>query len=333
MLAGRPVVYTTFLAYDEVAHHSGIERPDTLRCCAASTARSRRIAAAAEHAPRPYRLVVLSDHGQSQGATFLHRYGVTLEDARPRRRRRRPTTVAAHEPPGRGARLPRRRRSPRRRGATARRGPCAARRAPPRGRRGAPRARRGPAEPEGEEPPEIVVMASGCLGLDLVPARAGARHARGARGALPRRRPRRCATHPGHRLPARALRGARRGRARRAGSRYLDEDRVEGEDPLAPFGPNAARARPAHRRLPALPGHRRQQHLLGRARRGRRVRGARRLARRDGRRRRRTRSCCTPTTSSCPRRSSSAPRPCTASSARWLVQLGHPEYGEEPPAP
>src|ERR687895_1724400 len=30
MLAGRPVVYTTFLAYDEVAHHSGIERADTL---------------------------------------------------------------------------------------------------------------------------------------------------------------------------------------------------------------------------------------------------------------------------------------------------------------
>ena len=30
VLAGRPVVYTTFLAYDEVAHHSGIERADAL---------------------------------------------------------------------------------------------------------------------------------------------------------------------------------------------------------------------------------------------------------------------------------------------------------------
>ena len=30
MMAGRPVVYSTFLAYDEVAHHSGIERHDTL---------------------------------------------------------------------------------------------------------------------------------------------------------------------------------------------------------------------------------------------------------------------------------------------------------------
>jgi hypothetical protein len=27
-----------------------------------------------------YRIVVLADHGQSQGATFLQRYGETLED-------------------------------------------------------------------------------------------------------------------------------------------------------------------------------------------------------------------------------------------------------------
>jgi hypothetical protein len=38
------------------------------------------IAAAVPHGPRPYRLVVLSDHGQSQGATFKQRYGETLED-------------------------------------------------------------------------------------------------------------------------------------------------------------------------------------------------------------------------------------------------------------
>jgi hypothetical protein len=30
LYAGRAVAYTTFLAYDEVAHHSGIERHDTL---------------------------------------------------------------------------------------------------------------------------------------------------------------------------------------------------------------------------------------------------------------------------------------------------------------
>ena len=80
VLAGRPVVYTTFLAYDEVAHHSGLERPDTLGVLRRVDRAIAQIAAAVPHAPRPYEIVVLSDHGQSQGATFLQRYGETLED-------------------------------------------------------------------------------------------------------------------------------------------------------------------------------------------------------------------------------------------------------------
>ena len=32
ILAGRPVVYTTFLAYDEVAHHSGVETTSIADC-------------------------------------------------------------------------------------------------------------------------------------------------------------------------------------------------------------------------------------------------------------------------------------------------------------
>ena len=80
ILAGRPVVYTTFLAYDEVAHHSGIERHDTLAVLRELDRQIARIASACADAPRPYRLVVLSDHGQSQGETFRDRYGETLED-------------------------------------------------------------------------------------------------------------------------------------------------------------------------------------------------------------------------------------------------------------
>ena len=80
VLAGRPVVYTTFLAYDEVAHHSGLERPDTLAVLRRVDRAIDRITSAVPHAPRPYRIVVLSDHGQSQGATFLQRYGERLED-------------------------------------------------------------------------------------------------------------------------------------------------------------------------------------------------------------------------------------------------------------
>jgi uncharacterized membrane protein YvlD (DUF360 family) len=78
--AGRPVVYSTFLAYDEVAHHSGIERPETLATLRQVDRQIGRIATTLRFAPRPYRLVVLSDHGQSQGATFLDRYEHTLED-------------------------------------------------------------------------------------------------------------------------------------------------------------------------------------------------------------------------------------------------------------
>ncbi|HMT04020.1 MAG TPA: phage holin family protein [Solirubrobacterales bacterium] len=79
ILSGRPSIYTTFLAYDEVAHHSGVERPETLTTLTKVDREIDRIRRVLPEAPRPYRLVVLSDHGQSQGATFLQRYGLTLE--------------------------------------------------------------------------------------------------------------------------------------------------------------------------------------------------------------------------------------------------------------
>jgi len=78
--AGRPVLYSTFVGYDEVAHHSGIERYDTLDVLRGIDRAFARIAHAAETAGRPYHVVVLSDHGQSQGVTFLDRHGESLED-------------------------------------------------------------------------------------------------------------------------------------------------------------------------------------------------------------------------------------------------------------
>ena len=77
--AGRPVVYATFSGYDEVAHHSGIERPDALSVLRNIDETFERIMRATADAPRPYRVVVLSDHGQSQGPTFFQRYATTLE--------------------------------------------------------------------------------------------------------------------------------------------------------------------------------------------------------------------------------------------------------------
>lgn len=80
IVEGVPVVYSTFVGYDEVAHHSGIEQPDAFEVLRQHDARIARLERAIEQAPRPYHLVVLSDHGQSQGRPFRQRYGVELEE-------------------------------------------------------------------------------------------------------------------------------------------------------------------------------------------------------------------------------------------------------------
>src|SRR5215207_4500995 len=79
IIEGTPVVYSTFVGYDEVAHHSGIEEPDAFAVLKQHDAQLARLERAIEKAPRPYHLVVLSDHGQSQGRPFRQRYGVELE--------------------------------------------------------------------------------------------------------------------------------------------------------------------------------------------------------------------------------------------------------------
>ncbi|MER5995142.1 phage holin family protein [Streptomyces viridosporus] len=80
LLAGRTAVYADLVAYDEVAHHSGPAGPDTEKVLQRLDRALALIEKVAEHAPRPYRIVVLSDHGQSPGETFRSRYGLTLGD-------------------------------------------------------------------------------------------------------------------------------------------------------------------------------------------------------------------------------------------------------------
>jgi hypothetical protein len=80
MMRGRPAVYATFSSYDEVAHHSGLERADTLEALRKLDQQFGRIERARRYAPRPYELVVLSDHGQTQGATFKQRNGYGLDE-------------------------------------------------------------------------------------------------------------------------------------------------------------------------------------------------------------------------------------------------------------
>jgi uncharacterized membrane protein YvlD (DUF360 family) len=80
MFKGRPAIYATFASYDEVAHHSGLERPDTLEALRKLDGQFGRIDRARLYAPRPYEIVVLSDHGQTQGATFKQRSGYGLDE-------------------------------------------------------------------------------------------------------------------------------------------------------------------------------------------------------------------------------------------------------------
>jgi uncharacterized membrane protein YvlD (DUF360 family) len=80
MLAGRTAVYADLVAYDEVAHHSGPMSRDAEKVLQRLDRSLALIANVAEHAPRPYRIVVLSDHGQSPGETFRARYGLGLGD-------------------------------------------------------------------------------------------------------------------------------------------------------------------------------------------------------------------------------------------------------------
>jgi uncharacterized membrane protein YvlD (DUF360 family) len=80
MMKGRPAIYATFSSYDEVAHHSGLERHDTLEALRKLDEQFGRIDRARRYTPRPYEIVVLSDHGQTQGATFKQRNGYGLDD-------------------------------------------------------------------------------------------------------------------------------------------------------------------------------------------------------------------------------------------------------------
>jgi predicted AlkP superfamily pyrophosphatase or phosphodiesterase len=80
LMKGRPAVYATFSSYDEVAHHSGLERADTLEALRKLDQQFARIDRARRYAPRPYEIVVLSDHGQTQGATFKQRNGYGLDE-------------------------------------------------------------------------------------------------------------------------------------------------------------------------------------------------------------------------------------------------------------
>ena len=77
---GTPVVYVDFVDYDEVAHHAGGTRLESLKVLEALDQVIDVLERVASDAPRRYHFVVVSDHGQSLGAPFPDLYGQSLGD-------------------------------------------------------------------------------------------------------------------------------------------------------------------------------------------------------------------------------------------------------------
>jgi len=80
VLRGLPATYALFSAYDDLGHFAGTETPEAFEALGETDHYFARIERALEEAPRPYHVVVLSDHGQSIGPTFKTAHGVSLED-------------------------------------------------------------------------------------------------------------------------------------------------------------------------------------------------------------------------------------------------------------
>jgi uncharacterized membrane protein YvlD (DUF360 family) len=215
MMKGRPAVYATFSSYDEVAHHSGLERSDTLEALRKLDQQFGRIAAARRYATRPYEIVVLSDHGQTQGATFKQRNGYSLQELVERSLER--GTVAGF---GGGDEQ------------DAMVGHAVGEAT------GGTQKKKRPKNDVSDQ--EVVVLGSGNLGLVYLMEERG----RLTLEEIEERHPRlitglRTHPHVGFVLVRSAEHGPVALGAR--GTHYLTAGRVDGEDPLAPFSPNARR--------------------------------------------------------------------------------------------
>jgi uncharacterized membrane protein YvlD (DUF360 family) len=256
VVEGVPVSYATFVGYDEVAHHSGIREPDALAVLKRHDRQLARLERAASGAPRPYHLVVLSDHGQTQGAPFHQRYGETLEEvvrgALADGDVLAPAAVdeawgdvgavladARAESSVGGRALARATRSRSVEGTVAL-GPnreALAQRS---------------AAAQAAERRQAVVLASGCLGLIYLPAGTGRLSAEQIAASHPSLLDA-LARHPG--IGFVMVRSEQQGALvlGRAGRRRLADDAVEGEDPLAPFDATAAQHLRRHDGFPHCP--------------------------------------------------------------------------------
>ena len=80
MVGDVDVAYSTYLGYDEIAHHSGVRDSDAWIALREMDKQIKHLTDANKYSPRDYQFVIQSDHGQTNGATFTQRYGQTFED-------------------------------------------------------------------------------------------------------------------------------------------------------------------------------------------------------------------------------------------------------------
>ena len=80
MVGDIDVAYSTYLGYDEIAHHSGVRDGDSWYALKGMDKQIKRLINTNKYIPRKYQFVIQSDHGQTNGATFKQRYGQSFED-------------------------------------------------------------------------------------------------------------------------------------------------------------------------------------------------------------------------------------------------------------
>ena len=80
MVGDIDVAYSTYLGYDEIAHHSGVRDSDAWIALRQMDREIKHLIDANKYSPRDYQFVIQSDHGQTNGATFSQRYGESFED-------------------------------------------------------------------------------------------------------------------------------------------------------------------------------------------------------------------------------------------------------------
>lgn len=77
---GLPAIYALYAGYDDLSHFAGMDTEDAFEALHETDRYFARLERSLKYAPRPYHIVVLSDHGQSLGLTFENAHGISLEN-------------------------------------------------------------------------------------------------------------------------------------------------------------------------------------------------------------------------------------------------------------